>query len=290
MGILQINSIANSLLVLPDQYCDAVRVVKISIFNHCRSLLQVLIPEYVSWIRMQRCVYTTRTASQYWSGSTRREFAIELICNIPTLLDQDSDRTIETEFKGFLCNNDTNHCRSLLQVLIPEYVSWTRMQRCVYTTRTASQYWSGSTRREFAIELICNTGLSLFRFTGKGGIVRKVPNKPARVGIWHYQAVVTLPDELPYLVYTRVHNTSANMGENTPTSMIVLEWADIIQSFRQPTTLAMDSYYLDNNGRQRLLERGVRYVAALKPSLRFHRAIAESGRSTTRGHHLGMEW
>ena len=47
--------------------------------------------------------------------------------------------------------------------------------------------------------------------------------------------------------------------------MIVLEWADIIQSFRQPTTLAMDSYYLDNNGRQRLLERGVRYVAALKP-------------------------
>ena len=170
MGILQINSIANSLLVLPDQYCDAVRVVKISIFNHCRSLLQVLIPEYVSWIRMQRCVYTTRTASQYWSGSTRREFAIELICNIPTLLDQDSDRTIETEFKGFLCDNDTNHCRSLLQ------------------------------------------GLSLFRFTGKGGIVRKVPNKPARVGIWHYQAVVTLPDELPYLVYTRVHNTSANMG------------------------------------------------------------------------------
>ena len=42
----------------------------------------------------------------------------------------------------------------------------------------------------------------LFRFTGKGRIVRKVPNKPARVGIWHYQAVVTLPGELPYLVYT----------------------------------------------------------------------------------------
>ena len=46
--------------------------------------------------------------------------------------------------------------------------------------------------------------------------------------------------------------------------MIVLEWAEIVQSFQQPTTHAMDSYYLDNNCRQRLLERGVRDMAALK--------------------------
>ena len=101
----------------------------------------------------------------------------------------------------------------------------------------------------------------LFRFTGKGGIVRKVPNKPARVGIRHYQAVVTLSGELPF-VYTRVHHTSANTGDRTPTSMMVLEWAEIVKSFQQPTTLAMDCYYLDNNDRQCLLERGVRCVAA----------------------------
>ena len=41
-----------------------------------------------------------------------------------------------------------------------------------------------------------------------GGIVRKVPSKPARIGNWHYQGVVTLPNGVPLLVYTRTHNTS----------------------------------------------------------------------------------
>ena len=52
----------------------------------------------------------------------------------------------------------------------------------------------------------------LFRFTEMGGIVRKVPSKPARIGIWHYQGVVTLPNEDPLLVYTRTHNKSSNFG------------------------------------------------------------------------------
>ena len=45
-------------------------------------------------------------------------------------------------------------------------------------------------------------------FRGRGGIVRKVPRKPARIGIWHYQAVVMLPTDDPFLAYTSVHNTS----------------------------------------------------------------------------------
>ena len=40
-------------------------------------------------------------------------------------------------------------------------------------------------------EVLCGDE-KLFRFTGRGGIVRKVPRKPARIGIWHYQAVVQL--------------------------------------------------------------------------------------------------
>ena len=53
----------------------------------------------------------------------------------------------------------------------------------------------------------------LFRFTGKGGSVRKVPNDPAKVGIWHYQGTVILSNGEVFLMYTRVHDTASNMGE-----------------------------------------------------------------------------
>ena len=46
----------------------------------------------------------------------------------------------------------------------------------------------------------------LFRFTGPSGYVRKVPNKPAKVGLWHYQGVVQLKSGLPYLLCTKMHN------------------------------------------------------------------------------------
>ena len=52
----------------------------------------------------------------------------------------------------------------------------------------------------------------LSRFTGMGGIVRKVLSKP---GIWHYQGVVTLSNGDPLLLDTRTHNTSPNLGEST---------------------------------------------------------------------------
>ena len=44
-------------------------------------------------------------------------------------------------------------------------------------------------------------GKKLFRFIGKGGIVRKVPNKPAKVGIWHNKRTVMLSNPEPFLVY-----------------------------------------------------------------------------------------
>ena len=92
-----------------------------------------------------------------------------------------------------------------------------------------------------------------------------MPNKPAKVGIWHYQATVMLSIGEPFLVYTRVHDTASNMEESTQTASIVLKWADLVKKFNQPTVICMDSYYLDNVGRQLLKDRGVRYIAALKP-------------------------
>ena len=72
-------------------------------------------------------------------------------------------------------------------------------------------------------EILCGDE-KLFRFTGKGGIVRKVPNKPAIVGIWHYQATVMLSNGEPFLEHTRVHGTASNLGESTQTTSIVLGW------------------------------------------------------------------
>ena len=113
-------------------------------------------------------------------------------------------------------------------------------------------------------EVLCGDE-RLFRFFGRGGIVRKVPRRPARVGIWHYQAVVLLPTGDPYLAYTMVHNTFANAGESTQTANVVNDWADIVISFRQPTVVCMDSYYLCKVGRENLRQKNVRFIAAVKP-------------------------
>jgi len=104
----------------------------------------------------------------------------------------------------------------------------------------------------------------LFHFTGKSGIVSKVPNKPARIGIWHYQMVVYLDCGLTYIVYSKAHVTTALMGMKTQTCEIVKQWSDIVISRHECTTLIMDSYYLSAAGRQYMNEHGVKYVAALK--------------------------
>ena len=113
-------------------------------------------------------------------------------------------------------------------------------------------------------EVLCGDE-RLFRFTGMGAIVRKVITKPARISIWHYQGVVTLPNGEPYLVYTRTHNTASSMGESTSTASIVADWADLVKRFLQPTAICMDSYYLSAAGRHQLHTSGIRYVAALNP-------------------------
>ena len=92
----------------------------------------------------------------------------------------------------------------------------------------------------------------LFRFTGKSGIVRKVPNKPAKIGIWHYQMVVYLECGLTFVIYTRAHVTTSLMGTSTQTCMIVKDWADIAMSRESPSTIVMDSYYLSKACRKRV--------------------------------------
>ena len=83
------------------------------------------------------------------------------------------------------------------------------------------------------------------------------------MGIWHYQAVVTLPTGDPFLVYTRTHNSSSNLGESTATAEIVKEWAQLIKGYRQDTTMCMDSYFLSGAGRGILRDLNVRYSSLI---------------------------
>ena len=126
----------------------------------------------------------------------------------------------------------------------------------------------------------------LFRFTGQSGIIRKCPNKPARIGIWHYQAVVYLLSGLPFVIYTKAHVTTSSMGTVTQCCKIVMDWANIILSRHANTTLIIDSYYLSKAGRDYMNDKGVNYVAALK-SDRFKKicdllkpSVTESGQTS----------
>ena len=49
------------------------------------------------------------------------------------------------------------------------------------------------------------------------------------MGIRHYQAAVLLPTGDPYLSYTMVHNTSANVGKSTQTAN---DWAELVAWIR----------------------------------------------------------
>ena len=100
----------------------------------------------------------------------------------------------------------------------------------------------------------------LFHFTGRSGMIRKVVNKPARIGLWHYQGAVYLESGLPYIVYTRAHTTSASLGMKTPTSKIVKEWGKIVLDNGQEATVVCDAYYLDNECRAWLNANKVRLL------------------------------
>ena len=106
----------------------------------------------------------------------------------------------------------------------------------------------------------------LMRFCGDSGFVRLCPNKPAKMGIWSYQACVFLANSLPYLVYTKAHLAPSALGMSVQTHSVVRDWTAIMQRFRSQALLVMDSYYLSKEGRAILNDGAwrVNFLAALK--------------------------
>ena len=116
---------------------------------------------------------------------------------------------------------------------------------------------------------------SYFALQEKGGIVRKVPNKPAKVGIWYYQGTFMLSNGEPFLVNTRV-------------LIRQVTW-ERAQKFNQLTVICMDSYYLDIVRRQLLKDRGVRYIALSTWSVTNPHQSSETTSQQHWRQQLGME-
>jgi hypothetical protein len=69
----------------------------------------------------------------------------------------------------------------------------------------------------------------LFCYTGRSGYVRKFPNKPARIGLWHYQGCIILRSGKPYLVYTRMHAGLPEKKTVVKCHSIVKDWGELIK-------------------------------------------------------------
>ena len=111
----------------------------------------------------------------------------------------------------------------------------------------------------------------LFRFTGNSGMIRKVPNKPDGIGIWHYELTARLSNGMPFLVYLKTHKSDSLIGSCVAVSKIVEDWMKVIKKKGWPDTfLVADSYYLDNTGRAILLKSGVNFICAIQKN-RFQR-------------------
>ena len=106
----------------------------------------------------------------------------------------------------------------------------------------------------------------LFRFTGKHAFVRKVPNKPAKVGLWFYQTVLMLEGELPYLVYSRLHDSDKTIQKTVKTTEIIQDWMTLSHKFKNQTIVVMDSYYMTKDGATVVEKNAGHVIAALQPN------------------------
>ena len=66
----------------------------------------------------------------------------------------------------------------------------------------------------------------LFRYTGASEFVRLVINKPARLGLWMFQAAVCLKCGLPCIVYSRMHLSCMNQNNPIRCHDIVKDWVN----------------------------------------------------------------
>lgn len=106
----------------------------------------------------------------------------------------------------------------------------------------------------------------LARFTGQSGDIRLVPSKPARIGLWFYELTALIDEKTPYLLDLMMWSVDSTRGETQPVKDVVARWSNIIKSLTEQSQMCLlcfDSYYMDNAGRQYLLEKDIKYLASI---------------------------
>ena len=95
--------------------------------------------------------------------------------------------------------------------------------------------------------------------------IRLCPNKPDKIGLWFYELCAPLCYGNAYLLWTTMHHSDRTNGITVPVASIVKKWASIVKKLgcNGKTLLTMDSYYLDEAGRQYLQKEDIKYIAAV---------------------------
>ena len=68
----------------------------------------------------------------------------------------------------------------------------------------------------------------LFKFAGKSGYVRLLPNKPAKVGLWNFQGAIILKCGPPFLIYTQMHISLPETQRSMKFIDIIKDWVKLI--------------------------------------------------------------
>jgi hypothetical protein len=108
----------------------------------------------------------------------------------------------------------------------------------------------------------------LDRFTGNSGDIRLVPNKPARIGLGHYQLVGKVDNATPYVLDIKMARIHRQANESEVMANIVGHWSDVIlrvnkNSSDKLTLLCFDTHYTDAASRSVLLRKKIKYIGAV---------------------------
>jgi hypothetical protein len=133
----------------------------------------------------------------------------------------------------------------------------------------------------------------LLYFTGESIYIRKVVDKPDRIGFWYYELVGLLAGHFPFLLDMKLHDTNLQEGVDNPVHLIVNRWVDVLEGSenraRDPDTLLIfDNYYFSMASQQALRQRQAKYIAACKSNTFNDLSRVVEGRLTQIGDHCGL--
>ena len=109
----------------------------------------------------------------------------------------------------------------------------------------------------------------LDHFTGLSGDLRHVKNKPAQIGLWHYELVGKVNNKTAYLMDFHLAHPHTQVSESDIMALVVERWCRIIHHLnrylpRKYTALCFDSHYMDNSSRTVALRENCPYSGSVK--------------------------